>query len=83
MSDSIVNCSILKTPTGALNHYEVTFVFDVSPLPVTVTVLPSEMSDSSDLEELKTLACAKAVPQKTILSLVSTEENSLNGPVTL
>jgi len=83
MSDLITNCNILKTPGGVLDHYEITFSVSISPLPFTVTVLPSEMSDPTDMAELKTLACTKASAQKAILELVITQDSSLNGPVTL
>ena len=83
MSDSITNCNIYKTPSGTLDHYEVTFLVSISPLPFTVTVLPSEMTNPSDMTELKTLACSKASTQKAILELVITQDSSLDGPVSL
>jgi len=83
MADSIVKCMVFNSPAGALDHYEVTFALDAAAMLVYFSVLPSEMTDPSDLSELKTLACAKASAQKAKLLLVPVENDTLNGPVTI
>jgi hypothetical protein len=83
MSDSILNCVVLKTPDGVLDHYEVSFQIDPAPFPCGFSVYPSEMTDPTDMAELKAKAIVKAQAQKAIEMLVRTESAVLNGPVTL
>lgn len=83
MADSILKFTVCKTPGGVLDHYEVSFQIDPAPFPCGFTVLPSEMSDPTDLNEAKSIACTKAAAQKAQELLVRTDNPSMIGPVTL
>jgi len=83
MSDQILKFTVCNTPLGALDHYEISFQIDPAPFPCGFTVLPSEMSDPSDMNEAKSIACTKAAAQKAQEMLVRVDEPSFIGPVTL
>jgi hypothetical protein len=83
MVDQILNTVVFKTPLGVLDHYEVSFQIDPASFPCGFTVTAAEMTDPTDMAELKAKAIVKAQVQKAIEMLVRTDDASINGPVSL
>jgi hypothetical protein len=85
MSDSIVNCIVYKNADGSVQYYDVTFSFDGETIPSPcnhICIESSVLSNSTDLNEVKTLACAQASAFKAFYSNAE-EIDDLNGPVDL
>jgi hypothetical protein len=83
MSDSILNTVVFKTPLGVLDHYTVSFQIEGAPFPCGFDITAAEMTDPTDMAELKAKAIVKAAEQKAIEMLVKTNDSSINGPVIL
>ena len=91
MNDSITDCIVSKNPDGSIVGYQITFSFsnlqNTVYSPAYVYVSNSEVSNSSDLNEVKKIALQKAAylkKQSTFESLIVQETISdLNGPVIL
>jgi len=85
MSDSIVSCKLYRDIDNSIKYYEVTFSFgglDVLSGWNPIYVYPHSMTNPTDLEEVRTLACLQATATKALFS--SAEEiTTINGPVSL
>jgi len=85
MSDAIVSCKMYKRPDGNVNHYAVLFSFDDVDVPAnecTIFILDTELQDSSDLDEVKTLACYRATVVKALYA-TGEDKDDIIGPVEL
>lgn len=83
MSDAIVSCTKYTDADGELKYYTVLFSFDGIVVPLawaSVSILKEDLSDPTDLEEVKTLACQRIVPIKDLFRY-TTEITDINGPV--
>ncbi|MGH7974966.1 MAG: hypothetical protein ACREBR_05545 [bacterium] len=83
MTDAIVKFTTCNLPSGALDHYEVSFTIDPASLTYGFIVLPGELANPHDLNEVKAVAIMKATAQKVQESLVRVDDPSMIGPVTL
>lgn len=91
MVDSIIACKVYKNPNGTVDRYDIEFQYDFALLPSmgtpTITVFASEMIDSTDLNEVKSLAITRAQESKQgyarECAMVVETIHTLDGNVTL
>lgn len=90
--DSIKLCKVYKNPDQSVIRYDVIFEYDIPLMPSTdepptVTIFAYEMKNPNDLNELKSIAVARACENKQHhadeCAIIVEEIHTLDGKVTL
>ncbi len=92
MTDIITDCFVYKNANNSIDRYEILFSIDLTPylldpLLIRIIVMASDLSDPTDLNEVKSNSVSQASILKAnnlkTLQQVKTEITSLDGPVIL
>jgi len=85
MTDSITSCIVYKRSNDEIHHYDITFAFEIPDSASQYSVIAitdSDLTNPTDLDEVKTLACSRAAVLKALYA-TSTAVQELIGPVEL